>query len=38
MFVRPVGDNVAICPPLICEQKHLEQIFGTVSEVLRTVA
>lgn len=25
-------------PPLICEQKHLEQMFGTVAEVLRTVS
>ena len=38
VFVRPVGDNVAFCPPLICEQKHLEQMFGAVAEVLPTVA
>ena len=38
VFVRPVGDNLAFCPPLICEKKHLEQMFGTVAEVLRTVA
>jgi beta-alanine--pyruvate transaminase len=37
VFVRPVGDNVAFCPPLICEQKHLDRMFGTVGEVLRTV-
>jgi beta-alanine--pyruvate transaminase len=37
VFVRPVGDNVAFCPPLICEKKHLDQMFGTVAEVLRTV-
>ena len=38
VFVRPVGDNVAFCPPLICEKKHLEQMFGTVAEVLRSVS
>jgi len=38
VFVRPIGDNVAFCPPLICEKKHLDQMFGTVAEVLRTVA
>ena len=38
VFVRPVGDAVAFCPPLIAEPKHLEQMFGTVAEVLKTVA
>jgi beta-alanine--pyruvate transaminase len=35
VFVRPVGDSVAFCPPLIAEKKHLDQMFGTVSEVLK---
>ena len=38
VFVRPVGDSVAFCPPLIAEQKHLDQLFGTVAEVLKTVS
>ncbi|MSP96403.1 MAG: aspartate aminotransferase family protein [Betaproteobacteria bacterium] len=38
VFVRPVGDHVAFCPPLICEQKHLDQMFSAVAEVLPTVA
>ena len=38
VFVRPVGDNVAFCPPLICEKKHLDRMFSTVAEVLETVA
>ena len=38
VFVRPVGDNVAFCPPLICEKQHLDRIFSTVAEVLGTVA
>jgi beta-alanine--pyruvate transaminase len=37
VFVRPVGDAIAFCPPLIVEKKHLDQMFGTVAEVLKTV-
>jgi beta-alanine--pyruvate transaminase len=37
VFVRPVGDSLAFCPPLIVEQKHLDQMFGTVAEVLKTL-
>jgi beta-alanine--pyruvate transaminase len=38
VFVRPVGDSVAFCPPLIAEKRHLEQMFGTVAEVLKTIS
>lgn len=38
VFVRPVGDALAFCPPLIAEEKQLDQMFGTVAEVLRTLA
>jgi beta-alanine--pyruvate transaminase len=37
VFVRPVGDALAFCPPLIAQEKHLDQLFGTVAEVLQTV-
>jgi beta-alanine--pyruvate transaminase len=37
VFVRPVGDSLAFCPPLIAEEKHLDQMFGTVAEVLKTL-
>src|ERR671915_2584476 len=37
VFVRPVGEALAFCPPLIAEKKHLDQMFGVVSEVLRGV-
>jgi beta-alanine--pyruvate transaminase len=37
VFVRPVGDALAFCPPLIAEKKHLDQMFGAVSEVLREI-
>ncbi|HEY8249420.1 MAG TPA: aspartate aminotransferase family protein [Burkholderiales bacterium] len=35
VFVRPVGDSLAFCPPLIAEKKHLDQMFGTVAGVLK---
>jgi len=38
VFVRPIGDTLGMCPPLIVEKKHLEQMFGAVAEVLKTVA
>jgi beta-alanine--pyruvate transaminase len=38
VFVRPVGDSVAFCPPLIAEKKHLDQMFGTLAEVLKSVS
>jgi adenosylmethionine-8-amino-7-oxononanoate aminotransferase len=38
VFVRPVGDSVAFCPPLIAERKHLDEMFSVTAEVLRTIA
>jgi beta-alanine--pyruvate transaminase len=35
VFVRAIGDNIAFCPPLIAEKKHLDEMFGVVSEVVR---
>ncbi len=37
VFERPVGDALAFCPPLIAQKKHLDQMFGTVAEVLKTL-
>jgi adenosylmethionine-8-amino-7-oxononanoate aminotransferase len=36
--VRPIGDALAFCPPLIAEQKHLDQMFGTVAGVLKSLS
>jgi adenosylmethionine-8-amino-7-oxononanoate aminotransferase len=36
--VRPVVDSLAFCPPLIAEKKHLDEMFGVVAEVLKTLA
>jgi len=38
VFVRPIGDALGFCPPLIAEKKHLDELFGTVAEVLKTVS
>ena len=38
VFVRPVGDALAFCPPLIAEKKHLDEMFGVVAEVLKKTA
>ncbi|MGW8271705.1 MAG: aspartate aminotransferase family protein, partial [Burkholderiales bacterium] len=38
VYVRPIGDNVGFCPPLIVERKHFDQMFSAVAEVLPTVA
>ena len=36
VFVRPVGDSLAFCPPLIAEKKHLDLMFGVVAEMIRS--
>ncbi|HJS77240.1 MAG TPA: aspartate aminotransferase family protein [Burkholderiales bacterium] len=38
VFVRPVGEALAFCPPLIAEKKHLDLMFGVVGEMLKEVA
>jgi beta-alanine--pyruvate transaminase len=38
VFVRPIGDTIAFCPPLIVEKAHLDTMFGVVAEALRAVA
>jgi beta-alanine--pyruvate transaminase len=35
MLVRFTGDTIALSPPLIIERSQIEQIFGTLGEVLR---
>ena len=38
VFVRPIGDNIAFCPPLMIDKTQLDQVFGVVREALATVA
>jgi beta-alanine--pyruvate transaminase len=36
VFVRPVGDALAFCPPLIAQDTHLDEMFGAVEDILRS--
>ncbi len=36
-LVRTTGDIIALSPPLIIEKSHIDQLFGTLREVLKTV-
>jgi beta-alanine--pyruvate transaminase len=38
LLIRTTGDIIAISPPLIVESSHIEQIVGTLREVLKTIA
>jgi beta-alanine--pyruvate transaminase len=35
VLVRQTADIIALSPPLIIEQSQIDQIFGTLSAVLR---
>ncbi len=37
LMVRYTGDTLAMSPPLIIEKKHIDQIFATLADVLRTL-
>ncbi|MDA0224591.1 MAG: aspartate aminotransferase family protein [Proteobacteria bacterium] len=37
VFVRPIGDHIGFCPPLIAQTKHFEQMFGAVAAALKVV-
>jgi beta-alanine--pyruvate transaminase len=37
-YIRASGDTIALAPPLIIEKAQIDQLFGTVREVLKTVA
>jgi beta-alanine--pyruvate transaminase len=36
LLVRQTGDIIALAPPLIVERAQIDQMFGTLSEVVRT--
>lgn len=38
VLVRTTGDTVALSPPLIVEQAHIEQITGTLADAIRRAA
>jgi beta-alanine--pyruvate transaminase len=35
VLIRTTGDIIALSPPLIVEKGHIDQIFGTIGEVLK---
>ncbi|HZO24355.1 MAG TPA: aspartate aminotransferase family protein [Steroidobacteraceae bacterium] len=37
LLIRQTGETLALSPPLIIERSHIDQIFTTVKEVLRTM-
>jgi len=36
VLIRTTGDTIALSPPLIVENKHIDQIVGTLADVLKT--
>ncbi len=37
-YIRVAGDTIALAPPLIIQKAEIDQLFGTVREVLKTLA
>jgi beta-alanine--pyruvate transaminase len=37
VMIRTTGDIIAMSPPLIIEKAHIDQLFGTLSDVLKTL-
>ena len=37
VLVRITGDTIALSPPLIVEKSHIDEIFGTIGDVLKTL-
>jgi beta-alanine--pyruvate transaminase len=38
VLIRTTGDTIALSPPLIIEKSQIDQIFGTIADVLKAVA
>jgi beta-alanine--pyruvate transaminase len=38
VLIRTTGDTIALSPPLIIENSHIEQIVGTIADVLKSSA
>ena len=37
VYVRPIGESIAFCPPFIVEKRHLDEMFGVVAQAIREV-
>ena len=38
LLIRTTGDTIALSPPLIIEETHIQQIVGTLADVLKKLA
>ena len=38
VLIRTTGDIIALSPPLIIEKPQIDQLFGTIADVLKTAA
>jgi beta-alanine--pyruvate transaminase len=38
LLIRTTGDTIALSPPLIIEDSHIQQIVGTLADVLKKLA
>ena len=38
LIIRPIGDNVAVCPPLIINEAQIEELFGRLGKALDETA
>jgi len=38
LLIRTTGDTIALSPPLIIEDKHIDQLVGTLSDAIRRAA
>jgi beta-alanine--pyruvate transaminase len=38
LLIRTTGDIIALSPPLIIEKRHIDELFGILGDVLKTVA
>jgi len=37
-YIRVSGDTIALAPPLIIQKSEIDQLFGTVRDVLKALA
>jgi beta-alanine--pyruvate transaminase len=37
VLIRTTGDIIALSPPLIIEKSHIDQLFGTLSDILKNL-
>ena len=37
VLIRTTGDIIALSPPLIIERGHIDELFGTIGDVLKTL-